>query len=101
MRRFSHLVQSGRAQSAFAALSATIALSACQTDLSTAPGAATSGGTGATVVQTGSAATSANPLASFMFYVDQASNAQKTADSWRTTRASDAQQMDKIASQPV
>jgi endoglucanase len=67
------------------------ALVACQSDLSTAPG------DGETPVMT----SSANPLASFTFYIDQASKARKTADAWRTTRPSDALQMDKIASQPM
>src|SRR4051794_14490916 len=97
MRRTSSLVLSRRAKFAFAASAA--ALVACQQDLTTP--AAASGGTEAPVVQTGSPANSANPLASFMFYVDQASNAQRTADSWRSTRPSDAQQMEKIASEPV
>src|SRR5688572_12887769 len=44
---------------------------------------------------------SANPLARFTFYIDQASNARKTADAWRTTRPADAEQMEKIATQPV
>lgn len=48
-----------------------------------------------------SSASSANPLASFTFYIDQASRARKTADSWRATRPADADQMDKIASQPM
>ena len=43
---------------------------------------------------------SSNPLASFTFYIDQASKARKTADAWRTTRPVDADQMEKIASQP-
>jgi endoglucanase len=45
--------------------------------------------------------TYANPLASFTFYIDQYSKAQKTADSWRVTRPLDAIQMDKIATQPM
>src|SRR3954470_9369916 len=91
MRQFSSLVLSGRARYAFAAVSSAVALTACQSDITTAPGAAPVD-TSATVVQTGGPASSANPLASFMFYVDQASNAEKTADSWRSTRTADAQQ---------
>ena len=44
---------------------------------------------------------SANPLAAFTFYIDQASKARKTADAWAATRPADAQQMEKIASQPM
>jgi endoglucanase len=44
---------------------------------------------------------SANPLAGLTFYIDQASKARKTADAWRATRPADAQQMEKIASQPM
>src|SRR5207249_9650693 len=70
-------------------------------DATTAPD---SGSTGVKVVTHDSAtaqSSSSNPLASFTFYIDQASNARKTADAWRTSRPADAQQMDKIASQPV
>jgi len=49
----------------------------------------------------GTSISSANPLASFTFYIDQASKARKTADAWRATRPADADQMDKIASQPM
>jgi endoglucanase len=49
----------------------------------------------------GAAVSSANPLASFTFYIDQASKAKQTADAWRATRPADAAQMDKIASQPM
>lgn len=42
----------------------------------------------------------ANPFKGAAFYVDPYSNARKTADSWRAARASDAAEMDKIASQP-
>lgn len=49
----------------------------------------------------GSSVNSANPLASFTFYIDQASRARKTADAWRATRPADADQMEKIASQPL
>src|SRR6185503_8735068 len=61
--------------------------------------------TGATTPTTdepvNSAVSSANPLASFTFYIDQASKARKTAEAWRATRPADADQMEKIASQPM
>lgn len=50
---------------------------------------------------TPSSSASVNPLASFTFYIDQASNARRTADAWRATRPADAEQMEKIAAQPV
>ena len=69
-------------------------LAACQTDL-----------TGTSVDPSDESGTapvnSANPLARFTFYIDQASNARKTADAWRSTRPADAEQMEKIAAQPV
>lgn len=73
---------------------ATVAV-ACQSDLSTAPA---SPGQGEPVAPSTS---SANPLARFTFYIDQASKARRTADEWRTTRPADADQMEKIASQPM
>jgi endoglucanase len=82
-----------RARTAWYAASAAIVAAACG-DL-----------TAATVPPTdepvNSAASSANPLASFTFYIDQASKARKTADAWRATRPADADQMEKIASQPM
>ena len=51
--------------------------------------------------ESATAASSSNPLAPFTFYIDQASKARKTADAWRTTRPDDADQMEKIASQPI
>ncbi|HET9426502.1 MAG TPA: glycoside hydrolase family 6 protein [Gemmatimonadaceae bacterium] len=68
------------------------ALVACQSDLSTAP---------VNPGETLPPSSSANPLASFTFYIDQASKARQTADAWRATRPADAIQMDKIASQPM
>ena len=41
--------------------------------------------------------TGVNPFAGQTIYVDPYSNAKKTADSWRSSRPSDAAQMDKIA----
>jgi endoglucanase len=41
-----------------------------------------------------------NPLAGVRFWVNPNSNAKQQADAWRSTRASDAAQLDKIASQP-
>ena len=38
-----------------------------------------------------------NPIVGASFWVNPYSNAQKTADSWRSTRPTDAAQMDKIA----
>ena len=82
-----------RARTAWYAASAAIVAAACG-DL-----------TAATVPPTdepvNSSASSANPLASFTFYIDQASKARKTADAWRATRPADADQMEKIASQPM
>ena len=68
---------------------------ACQSDLSTAPAGP---GQGEPVAPS---ASSANPLAQFTFYIDQASKARQTANAWRTTRPADADQMEKIASQPM
>jgi endoglucanase len=45
-----------------------------------------------------SASASGNPFAGARFYVDPGSNARRTADSWRSTRPSDAAAMDKLAS---
>lgn len=73
-------------------LAATIV--ACQGDLSTSPG----GDTPSIPV---ASSNSSNPLASFTFYIDQASKARRTADEWRASRPADAAQMDKIASQPM
>src|SRR5436190_9120096 len=105
-RRFS-LVRYGRRIRPFIVIGA-LGAAACQNDLSTAPaasdgGSAGGGASGGTGVSTGtpSAASSANPLASFTFYIDQASSARKTADAWRTSRPEDAAQMEKLASQPV
>ena len=42
----------------------------------------------------------ANPLAGMSLFVDPVSAARQQAAAWRTTRAADAQQMDKIAAQP-
>src|ERR1044071_1598379 len=81
-----------RARTVWYAASAAI-VTACQGDL-----------TAATVPpadEPATAVSSANPLASFTFYIDQASKARKTADAWRATRPTDADQMDKIASQPM
>jgi endoglucanase len=78
-------------------------VSACQSDL-IAGVVSTAADTAAIVTPAGNPAgtpSSANPLASMTFYIDQASKAQKTADDWRTTRPMDALQMDKIASQPM
>jgi endoglucanase len=75
-----------------------VAIAACQQDLTSAPSSATGGGT---VTQAGTSVSSADPLASFTFYIDQASNARQTADAWRSTRPADAAEMDKIANQPV
>lgn len=97
MDRHIVLVLSGRAKTAITVSAAGLALAACQGDLSTTPG--TSGNGGGSVVST--VTSSANPLSSFTFFIDQASNARKTADGWRSSRPSDADQMDKIASQPV
>ena len=92
MQRHLELVLSGRATRATAVIVGGLAIAACQGDLSTAP--ASSGSTG--VVGT----TSSNPLSAFTFYIDQASNARKTANAWSSTRPVDAQQMEKIAAQP-
>lgn len=41
-----------------------------------------------------------NPFSGVAFFVDPYSNAKATADSWRTSRPTDAAQMDKIAGSP-
>jgi len=73
-------------------------LVACRSDLASAPVTA---GAGETVTNPTRSGSGSNPLASFTFYIDEASNARKTANEWRTTRPPDAVQMEKIASQPV
>jgi endoglucanase len=83
-----------RTRSVLYAASAAIA-AACSGDLT----AATIPGSTDEPVTT--AASSSNPLAAFTFYIDQASKARKTADEWRSTRPQDADQMEKIASQPM
>ena len=82
-----------RARTLVYAAPAAIVAAACQGDLTAAPASSTD--EPATVVN------SANPLAPFTFYIDQASEARKTANAWRSTRPADADQMEKIASQPV
>lgn len=74
------------------------AIVACQSDYTTAP---VSAAPGAPVTKPAGSSNSVNPLASFTFYIDQASKARKTANEWRSTRPADAAQMDKIASQPM
>ena len=82
-----------RARTLVYAAPAAIVVAACQGDLtSTAVGPTDESAT---------AVSSSNPLAPFTFYIDQASKARKTADAWRTTRPADADQMEKIASQPM
>src|ERR1044071_5155118 len=82
-----------RARTLMYAATAAIGAAACQGDLTAAPVDPTD--------EPATAVSSANPLASFTFYIDQASKARKTADAWRATRPTDADQMDKIASQPM
>lgn len=48
-----------------------------------------------------SSTTSGNPFASTRFYVDPNSSAKRQADAWRSSRPADAQQIDKIAQNPV
>src|SRR5690242_9939240 len=83
-----------RARTLWYAAPAAIVAVACQGDLT----AASVPGTDEPVSTT---ASSSNPLAPFTFYIDQASKARKTADAWRVTRPADADQMEKIASQPM
>ena len=81
---------------------AALVAAACQGDMSTDPLAARKGRNGTVdTTTTSTPTTSANPLAGYLFYIDPYSKAQKTADSWRVTRPLDAQQMDKIAAQPM
>ena len=101
MHRHLALVLSGRARRLLLAAAVGLGLAACQ-DSAVAPNS--SGSTGVGIVMHDSAAapvTPGNPLASFTFYINQASNARKTADAWRATRPADAAQMDKVAAQPV
>ena len=44
--------------------------------------------------------TYANPIANATFWVDPQSKARRTADEWRTSRPTDAAQLDKIGAQP-
>ena len=72
---------------------ATAGVAGCEAQKSTAPDP---------VVQAGEARpVAANPLASFAFYVDRSSKAQQTVDSWKSSRPTDAIEMEKIATQPV
>jgi len=82
-----------RAHTLVYAASAAILTTACQGDLTAAP--ANPADEPVTTVS------SSNPLASLTFFIDQASKARKTADAWRATRPADAEQMEKIASQPM
>jgi endoglucanase len=83
-----------RAHTLVYAASAAFVATACQGDLTAAALPPTD--------EPAATATSAsNPLASFTFYIDQASKARKTADAWRATRPADADQMEKIAAQPM
>jgi endoglucanase len=52
------------------------------------------------VVQEVTQAVAGNPLSGLKFFVNQNSNAKRTADEWRNSRPNDAFQMDKIASSP-
>src|ERR1044072_8390446 len=83
-----------RARTLVYAAPAAIVAAACQGDLTAAPVS----GADEPVSTT---ASSSNPLAPFTFFIDQASKARKTADAWRSSRPSDADQMEKIASQPM
>ena len=82
MHRRLALVLSGRANRALVIGAAGLALAACQ-DASTSPH--NPGSTGVGIVTHESPTTSSNPLASFTFYIDQASKARQTADAWRTS----------------
>lgn len=63
------------------------------------PGAAESHpGTSGTVATPGNAGT--NVFLGASFWVEQNSNARRTADAWRATRPADAAQLDKVAAQP-
>src|SRR3954452_740059 len=73
-------------------------LGACS-DAATAPGAVTT--TGAAVTPTAPIPSSgASALAGATLWVDPASSAVVTAESWRASRPDDAMQLDKIAAQP-
>src|SRR4051812_28980839 len=82
-----------RAHTLVYAASAAIVATACQGDLTAAPIGSTD--------ELVKATNSSNPLASFTLYIDQASKARRTADSWRASRPADADQMEKIAAQPM
>jgi endoglucanase len=82
-----------RARTLVYAAPAAIVVAACQGDLTAASGNLPD--------DSSTPVTSNNPLAPFTFYIDQASNARRTADAWRSTRPADADQMEKIASQPM
>ena len=82
-----------RAHTLVYAASAAMVAAACQGDLTAAPANPTD--------EPVTTVTSGNPLAPFTFYIDQASKARKTADAWRATRPADADQLEKIASQPM
>ena len=86
-------MQKMRARTLLYAAPAAIVLAACQGDLTAASIPPTH--------EPETTASSANPLAAFTFYIDQASKARKTANEWRATRPTDADQIEKIASQPM
>lgn len=75
-----------------------VVLAACSAD-TTAPSALDTREKQATVPPVTTAMV--NPLASASFWVDPDSHARRTAAAWRSTRPADAQQMDRLGTQPV
>jgi endoglucanase len=72
---------------------ALVIIAACsQSDAPTAPGVSPTDNADTAMIL--------NPLAAASLFVFPNSSAQKTADSWRTSRPMDAAEMDKIAAQP-
>jgi endoglucanase len=91
-----------RTAAAPASLMILAALSACSGDASSIAAPSSESGTGQKqATGTPPAATMANPLAGSAFWVDPQSPARQTAAEWRASRPADAQQMDKIGTQPV
>jgi len=93
-----------KASASFLALAAVLAIAACS-DSSTGPGSSDPsvtdnrghGGSTTTPVPPPPTASPTNPIAGALFWIDPYSNAKKQADAWRSSRPTDAAQMDKIA----
>ncbi len=84
----------------------TFSVTVPSTNTTTAPASTTTAPPATTTTPSSPTSTLSSPppatswLDSLTLYVDPNSNARKQADGWRSSRSSDAAQMDKIAAQP-